>query len=402
MRLLFLTPRLPYPPNRGGEIIIFNVLRQLAARHDIALVSFYDRPEELAYRASLERYCRRVEMVLRPGKLDPRVLLRTIGGDSYSLSRHRSTELLATLRRVVREWRPDVAQVETFVMGSYLPELSEVPTALHMHDVAWVMWERLTGVVPFSLRPLVATETRRIRRDEIAACRLADVCINVSSTDWQRLTSATTPPVNATVVMPGVDCDALTPVERPASTTNLVFVGSMSYMPNVDAAEFFVRDVLPLIAAEVPEVTLSIVGARPAASVQRLAADPHVRVTGLVDDVRPYYAAAAAAIVPLRIGGGVRMKILESMALGVPILSTRVGAEGLGLTDGSDLLLADTPADLAAAAIRLLRDPRLRERLATHARQTALRRFSWEAVVQTLEDVYASIIPRPAAYGSAR
>src|SRR5262249_37897863 len=187
-----------------------------------------------------------------------------------------------------------------------------------------------------------------------------------------------------------------------ASTTNLVFVGSMSYLPNVDAAEFFVRDVLPLIAAEMPEVTLSIVGARPAASVQRLAADPHVRVTGLVDDVRPYYAAAAAAIVPLRIGGGVRMKILESMALGVPILSTRVGAEGLGLTDGSDLLLADTPADLAAAAIRLLGDPGLRDRLAAHARQTALRRFSWEAVVQTLEDVYASILPRPAAYGSAR
>src|SRR3954447_23519001 len=111
MRVLFLTPRLPYPPNRGGEIIIYNMLRQLSARHDIALVTFYDRADELHHRPSLERYCRRGEMVPRPGKLDPRVLLRPVGGSSYSISRHRSRQLRSTLLRVVREWRPDVAQV---------------------------------------------------------------------------------------------------------------------------------------------------------------------------------------------------------------------------------------------------------------------------------------------------
>ena len=288
MRLLFLTPRLPYPPNRGGEIIIFNVLRQLSARHEIALVSFYDSPEELQHRASLERYCARIEMVRRPAKTDPTVLLRTAAGYSYSISRHLSAELRTTLRGVVREWRPDLAQVETFVMGSYLSELAGLPTVLHMHDVAWVMWERLAGVVPGYLRPLVRIETGRIRRDELAACRRANVCVTVSEIDRLRLTEAVTPPINATVVMPGVDCEALTPVERPASTSNLVFVGSMSYMPNIDAAEFFVRDVLPLIAAQVPGVTLTIVGARPAPAVQKLADDPRVRVTGLVDDVRPY------------------------------------------------------------------------------------------------------------------
>jgi glycosyltransferase involved in cell wall biosynthesis len=202
--------------------------------------------------------------------------------------------------------------------------------------------------------------------------------------------------VRATVVVPGVDCETLTPSERPSSSSNLVFVGSMSYRPNVDAAEFFVRQVLPRIAREVPDVTLSIVGAAPAPSVKRLAQDPRVRVTGLVDDVRPYYAAAAASVVPLRIAGGVRMKILEALALGSPVVSTAIGAEGLELEDGRDLLIADTPEQFADAAIRLLRDPQLRDRLARHGRATAVRRFSWDSVARALEAVYDSIVPRPA------
>ena len=390
MRLLFLTPRLPFPPNRGGEIIIFNVLRQLSARHEIALVTFYDRPEELAHRASLERYCGRVEMVRRPGRLDAAVLLRTLRGYSYSISRHLSVELRETLRRVRREWRPDVAQVETFVMSSYLSELRGVPTVLHLHDVAWVMWQRMQAVAPRYVRPLVRIETARIRRDELAACRMADMCVTVSAIDRRRLAEAA-PAIHATVVMPGVDCEALTPVVRPAGTRNLVFVGSMSYVPNVDAAEFFVREVLPLIAVEIPDVTLTIVGARPSPSVRRLAQHPRVEVTGLVDDVRPYYAAAAAAVVPLRIGGGVRMKILEAMALGAPVVSTTVGAEGLDLEEGRDLLIADTPSQLAAASIRLLRDAPLRDRLAEQARRTAVERFSWDAVGRRLEQVYGAV-----------
>ena len=400
MRLLFLTPRLPYPPNRGGEIIIFNFLRQLAARHEIALVTFYDRPEELAHRASLERYCARVEMIRRPGKTDPLVLLRTLGGWSYSISRHWSHELRARLQLVLAEWQPALVQVETFVMGAYLPDCRGIPTVLHMHDVAWVMWDRLARVLPFYLRPLVTIEARRIRRDELAACRGASVCVPVSVTDQDRLSAATAEaPVGVRVVAPGVDSEALTPVQRAAGSQNLVFVGSMSYPPNVDAAEFFVRDVLPLIAAVVPEVTLTIVGARPSPAVQRLAANPRVRVTGLVEDVRPFYAAAAATIVPLRIAGGVRMKILEAMALGSPILSTSIGAEGLCLEDGRDLLIADTPDQFAAAAVRLLRDPAIGDALARHARETAIRRFSWESVAETLEQVYRSIVPgeRPVA-----
>jgi sugar transferase (PEP-CTERM/EpsH1 system associated) len=403
MRLLFLTPRLPYPPNRGGEIIIFNVLRELSARHEIALVTFYDRPEELPYRAGLEPYCVHLEMVRRRGKFDPLVLLGALGGRSYSISRHLSGEFGAAVRRVVAEWRPDLVQVETFAMSSYIPDLQRLPAVLHMHDVTWAMWERMAGVVPFYLRPLVRIEARRIRRDELAACRAVDVCVPVSAVDARRLAEATaSAPVRSTVIVPGVDCEALTPVERSASTSNLVFVGSMSYAPNVDAVEFFARDVLPRIAREAPELTLTIVGARPAAAVHRLAEDPRVRVTGRVDDVRPYYAAAAAAVVPLRIAGGVRMKILEALALGSPLVSTAIGAEGLGLEDGRELLIADTPQEFADAVIRVLRDGGLRDQLAARGRETAIRRFSWQSVVRTLEGVHASAVSRNASQASDR
>ena len=392
MRLLYLTPRLPYPPNRGGEIIIFHFLEQLSSRHDITLVSFYDRPEDLEHRKHLEPYCSRIEAVPRPAKLAPRALLRSLaGGWSYSIARHTSESFRAAVRRATAASRPDLVQLETFLMAPYLAELPGVPSVLHMHDMTWVMWERMARIAPFYVRPLVAAEARRIRRDELALCRTVDMCVPVSEVDLSHLRAAI-PGVRAAVVVPGVDCDALTPGERPASSSNLVFVGSMNYMPNIDAAQFFVKDVLPRISREISDVTFTIVGARPSPAVRRLGDDPRVRVTGPVDDVRPYYAAAAAAVVPLRAAGGVRMKILEGMALGVPIVSTTIGAEGLGLEDGCELLIGDTPQQLADAAIRLVRDSALRERLSRQARATALRRFSWESVGRRLEEIYASVL----------
>jgi sugar transferase (PEP-CTERM/EpsH1 system associated) len=392
VRILFLTPRLPYPPNRGGEIIIFNFLKHLAARHEVALVSFYDHREDLANRAALLEYCVRVDAVPRPGKLSPGVMLRCLGGTSYSIARHTSPAYRGAVREVVQEFRPDLAQIEIFFMGNYLDELAGIRTVLHMHDVTWVMWDRMAQVSRPGLRPLIALEAARIRRDELRICRAVDVCVTVSETDQRRLLEAAGGSVRSAVVVPGVDAAAFEPVDPVEATHDLVFVGSMHYLPNVDAAEFFVHDVLPRIAREVPDVTFTIVGTRPSAAVRRLAADPRVRVTGAVADVRPYYAAAAATIVPLRIAGGVRMKILEAMAFGVPIVSTTIGAEGLGLTHGRELLLGDGPQGLAEAAIRVLRDAGLRRMLAAGARDAAVRR-SWHEVGLSLEAVYRSILP---------
>ena len=186
------------------------------------------------------------------------------------------------------------------------------------------------------------------------------------------------------MILPGVEPPSTEPPGPLPAGADVVFVGSMSYVPNVDAVTFFARDVLPLITAAVPGATFTIVGARPSPAVRALASLPGVRVTGAVDDVNPFYAAAAVAVVPLRMAGGVRMKILEALGLGAAIVSTTIGAEGLDLESGADLVIADTPEQLAEAVIGLLRDPALRERLGRHARETAARRFSWARVAAEL------------------
>jgi sugar transferase (PEP-CTERM/EpsH1 system associated) len=394
MRVLFLTPRLPFPPNRGGEITVFNFLRVLSRTHEVSLVSFYDSPEELAYRGELERYCAHVDMVRRPRKLGTGVLARSVfSRTSYAIARHASAQFAAALRAMVARAAPDVLQVETFVMGQYLSHTGQIPTVLDMHNVTWLIWDRMAEVTSPWLRPFVRIQAARVRRDELAICRAVDLCAPVSSADLVELTRAAGEGIRSVIVTPAVDCELFTPVAPEDAGPEVLFVGSMNYAPNVDAAEYFCHDILPRIAETIPDVHFSIVGANPPPSVTRLAVEGRVHVTGFVPDVRPYYAAAAAVVVPLRVGGGIRMKILEGMALGVPVVSTSIGAEGLGLVPGRDLLIADTPDDFAASVVRLVRDRELRRRLAAQARRTAEQRFSWDAVGATLTGIYESLVP---------
>jgi sugar transferase (PEP-CTERM/EpsH1 system associated) len=394
MRVLFLAPRLPYPPTRGGEITVFNFLRVLSRSHEVSLVSFYDSPHELEHRAALERYCKHVAMVRRPAKLDPAVIARTLlGRDSYAVARHASPAFAAAVREMVARTAPDVVQLETFLVGQYLRDVGRIPTVLDMHNVTWLIWDRMVDVTSRWLRPAVRVQASRVRRDEIAVCRAVDLCAPVSDADLAELQRAAGEHIRAVVVTPGVDCDLFTPVTPVDAGPEILFVGSMGYAPNVDAAEYFCRDILPRVAEKVPDVHLSIVGANPSPTVARLAAEGRVTVTGFVPDVRPYYARAAAAVVPLRVGGGIRMKILEGMALGVPMVATSIGAEGLGLVHERELLIADTPEAFAAAVVRLVHDVELRRRLSLQARETAVRRFSWEAVGATLTGIYESIAP---------
>lgn len=397
MRVLFLTPRLPFPPNRGGEITIFNFLRVLSRTHELSLVSFYDRPEELAYQRDLERYCRHVEMVPRPTKFAPAVLARTlVGRRSYAVERHRSRRFAAAVSRAVERASPDVVQIETFLMGQYLDELRSLPTVLDMHNVTWLIWDRSVAVAKPWVRLPLAVQAARLRRDEVEVCRVVDVCAPVSEADRAELHRVVGPSIRSVVVTPGVDCDLFQPVAHVDAGPEILFVGSMNYPPNIDAVEYCCRDILPRVAAAIPGVRLSIVGANPTPATLRLAGE-RVRVTGFVPDVRPYYERAAAVVVPLRVGGGIRMKILEGLALGAPMVSTSVGAEGLGLLDGRELLIADESQPFADAVLRLIGDPGLRQRLSQQARDAAVQRFSWEAVGATLTDIYESLVPSAAA-----
>ncbi len=192
-------------------------------------------------------------------------------------------------------------------------------------------------------------------------------------------------------VSTGVDMDYFAPPQAVPQSSDLVFIGSMDWLPNIDGASWFVREVLPLIRKQKPDCSLVLAGRTPARAIFDLAvADPLIQVTGTVPDVRPYLWGAVASIVPLRVGGGTRLKIFESMAAGIPVVSTTIGAEGLPVQHGSDILLADDPAAFAECCLKLIQDPPSRARLADAAKNLVSSRFSWEAVAHEFERLVLS------------
>jgi glycosyltransferase involved in cell wall biosynthesis len=234
---------------------------------------------------------------------------------------------------------------------------------------------------------------QRLRRYEAQVCRRADRVLAVSDVDAEMLRELV-PGLDVTVVPNGVDTQTYQP-ELPdpdlqIPTNSLVFTGTMDFRPNVDAVLWFAQKVLPLVQAEVPDVHLFVVGQRPHRRLEGLQSDPAITLTGWVKDTRPYIAAAAVYVAPLRIGGGTRLKLLEAMAMGKPVIATRLGAEGYPVTDGRELSLADTPTDFAASVVALLRAPERRAELGQVARTFVEQQYDWRAIVPRVETVYAS------------
>jgi polysaccharide biosynthesis protein PslH len=274
-----------------------------------------------------------------------------------------------------------------------LPKRLPCPAVIFTHNVESEIWRRhaetKSGWVG---RLLYGAQYRRMLRYEGRTLARFDGVLAVSEVDGQTFArlypGAVRQPVH--VVQTGVDTDYFTPTASPrpqAPGRSLVFTGSMDWLPNEDAMQFFCRDVLPLVRAEAPDATLTIVGRAPTPAVKRLA-DDHagVHVTGRVDDVRPFVRDAAVYIVPLRIGGGTRLKIFEAMAMGKAVVSTTVGAEGLPVVDGTHVVLADDPRAFADAIVGLMRDPARRATLESAARALVVERYDWSAVAGQLED----------------
>jgi glycosyltransferase involved in cell wall biosynthesis len=242
---------------------------------------------------------------------------------------------------------------------------------------------------------------RKLRSEERAAFHTTDGVYACSAADEARIHSEV--PSAQTAVIPNaadVDYYQPRPSDPPCDGRTILFFGLLSTTPNVDGVHFFVREIWPRIAAQRPDARCKIIGARPHRSVLELAA-PRVEVVGFVDDLRPHLASAAALVVSLRLGGGTRLKIVEGMAMGKPIVSTALGAEGIDATQERDILIADEPVSFAASVLRLLDDPALRARVGQAARQLAVQRYSWSAAASKLEDFFGQIIARRSSRCSA-
>jgi len=397
-KVLFLTPQVPYPPQQGAALRNWGLISGLAVRHEVAVLSFLapGQPSEPA--EAMQKVCR-VETVQFPVRTFRDRLRDMLTTRQPDMALRLASELYA---RRLADWLTrepfDVVQIGGIEMAPYLDVLDAAcPRPLVVFDnlnCEYLLQQRafLTDLRAPARWPGAAysfVQWRRLRRYEAQVCRRADRVIAVSDADAAALRKLVQG-LDVTVVPNGVDTWTYTPSLSHSPVPNLVFTGTMDFRPNVDAVLWFARKVLPQVQAEAPGLHFFIVGQRPHRRLDGLRDDPAITLTGWVEDTRPYIAAAAVYVAPLRIGGGTRLKLLEAMAMSKPVVATRLGAEGYPVTDGRELLLADTPADFAAAIVALLRAPERRAELGQAARTFVERRYDWRAIVPRVEAVYDS------------
>ena len=417
MRILFLTPQLPYPPHQGTTIRNYNLIANLAPRHEIHLLSFVRSQDEIARATPLHQHCCSIEGVLAPRRSPlKRFLSLFLSALPDMALRLPSAEFRARLAATLRRVPFDVVQIEGIEMA--YPWMLEVrnwkldyeagpPTSILQlpssifddHNAEYVLQQRAFETDVRQPRRWVAAlysliQWKKLSRYEAMVCRLADGVVAVSEADKTAL-QLLVPGLEVTVVPNGVDVEYYTSADirpSPLPPRSLVFTGKMDFRPNVDAVLWFCHEVLPLVRREMPDVRFYIIGQSPHRRVLRLADDPAVTVTGYVDDVRSYIAGACVYVVPLRIGGGTRLKVLEAMAMGKPIVSTSLGCEGFeGLESGRELSVADTPEEFAQQVIGLFDDASRRERLGRAARRFVEEQYDWRLIVPKLEQVYEKL-----------
>ncbi len=388
MTVLWVTYGLPYPPDSGGRMRDFYLVREVSRQARVLLFSLVP-PGGVTEPGELRDFCARIDTWQMPAGCPPLHLLRRMPAGAW---RNFFPEAAARIRTIAIEEHPDVIQIEHSLLAGYFeavpPELQR-RTVLSLHNVGFEQYRRMSGLgCGIGKRAGYLIKSLVMRRTESHYIPRFDCCLAASDRDQDLLEHAV-PGVHPIVIENGVDCTALRLLPRAGAA--LLFAGAMDYPPNSDAAVFFCRAILPLVRASLPDVKLLIVGHAPPHQVMALGRGPGVTVTGRVDDVRPYYAQAAVSIVPLRAGSGTRLKILESMALGRPVVSTSIGCEGLDVEDGRHLLIANTPQRFAECVTRLLIDPALRERIAAEARRLVEQRYDWRAIGQRLVSTYSSI-----------
>jgi len=396
MNILWLNAGLLLPLDKGGKLRSWHLMRHLARRHDISYLSFADPSQTAADLEGMREVASDVVTVSRtdPSKGTPRFYVDAarylLDPVPYAVAKYRASEYRAAIERLTQQRRFDAVVCDFLPPVVNMPETFDAPTILFTHNVESEIWRRhVENAKNPLMRLLLREQWRRMRRFERAALERFDLVLCVSDADRQTLARLYPDAVKgpAHIIKTGVDTEYFAPaVPRASARTHLVFTGSMDWLPNEDGMLYFVREILPRIRQAEPEATLSIIGRSPTPAVRRLAETAGIEVTGRVEDVRPHIAAGSVYIVPLRIGGGTRLKIFEAMAMGKAVVSTTVGAEGLPVTPGRDIVIADEPVRFAQAVVHLMRDAELRRRIETSARRLVVDRYDWSAVASDFED----------------
>jgi glycosyltransferase involved in cell wall biosynthesis len=392
MRILWVKVGGLWPLNTGGRLRTFHTISELSRRHRVHVLTTHgpsDEPDGLVARLP---HCERVLSV--PHRIPKQ------GSAQFAISlaqswlsplpidvwKCRVPALRREVERLLATGGIDVCVADFLAATPNIPFGGPVPVVLFEHNVEHMIWKRLSeNASQVWRRVILECEWRKMRRYEARTCSKADLTVAVSEID-RALLAANVPHARIRSIPTGVDTTFFTPNGSCEQPESLVFTGSMDWFPNEDAILHFMDAILPRIREEIPRVALTVVGRSPTPRLRAAAAGAGVKVTGTVDDIRPHVAEAAVYVVPLRIGGGTRLKIFEALAMGKAVVATTVGAEGLPLIPGDHFLQADDPAEFARAVVSLLRDPVQRRSLGAAGRRLIEERYSWSHVAREFEE----------------
>jgi len=390
MKILFLSLRFPYPPHRGDRIRAYHFIEQLAQRHSITSVSFVESDQELAYVKRLEPFCDRVECVrFHHGRARLNSLLHCFSNLPLQVYYWSVPRMQQVINQLLDQDGYDLIHAQLFRMGQYVSHVQGIPKMLDLCDSLALNLSRRADLDRSLIRFLVKLEARRVRQYEVEIMNSFDWGTVAAPFDRDYLLKQDAA-LKLSVVPMGVDLDHFQPTStkyRP----HLLFTGTMSYFPNWDAALYFHDEIFPLIQVVHPETTFYVVGNDPPGQIRKLANRENVVVTGHVPETRPYFDEAAVCISPMRTGSGLQVKNLEAMAMGVPVVTSSLGALGLDAKVGQDLLVADTPEAFAKHIIHLIESHDFRQAVGDAGRRLVEEKYSWDILVKQLEGVYSHI-----------
>jgi len=385
LKVLAVAPYCPYPPTHGGAVRMWELLTRMANKHEVHLAAMVEREAELDARDELSKHFPRVHLHLR-GRPDP-----APHWWPASVAEFNSTSFTRAVDRMCGEEDYDIVQAEYPILAHTLPRAGRAKLAITEIDVFHLAYRRTMQATSGWIEKLKSTyEWLRMFRYEVEHADRADMLLAMSEHDAEQCRRVTQTVVH--VVPNGVDPSRIAFQPRVEHPHEVMFVGHFRHTPNVEGVCWFAQHVWPRVRDAEWRARLLVVGAAPPPEVEALAHDPTISVTGFVDDLSPLYARVACFIAPIRRGSGTRLKIIEAMAAGVPVLSTSVGVEGLDVVDGQHALIADQPESAAAACLRLLREAELRDALAKNARALVEKKYNWDAIAERLDAAWHEVV----------
>lgn len=394
MNILMLTPYLPYPLLSGGQIRTYNLLKNLSRHHQITLFTLIKQDSEKKYISHLRPFCQNIQVFRRtknPWAIR-NILLAGFTAYPFLVTRNLPTDMKSAIKKELKANNFDLIHAETFYMMPNIPRTS-VPILLVEQTIEYLGYQYYAQTSKrWYLKPLLYIDIAKIKYWETHFWKKARHLVTMSQQDKQFIQSQIGSSAKIDVVANGVDIEKFSSTNKnlPSHPT-ILFVGTFKWLPNIDAVEYLVNDIWPGIKQSVTNAKLWIVGHSPTDKVKQFAQDPDITVSSNIEDIRKAYGGAHVLLAPIRSGKGTRYKILEAMATGTPVVTTKLGAEGLNITAGEHVLIGNTSKQLIDETVKLLTNSQLQSRLATKALASVKQHYNWHTISNDLDTLYRQI-----------